>query len=298
MLAVVSRRGWLLFAAMAVIWGMPYLLIKESVASFAPAAVVSGRTAVASLLLLPVAVKRGALRLALARWRPVLAFTVVEMGGPFILLSHAEQTLPSGLTGLLVATVPLFGAMTAFVLGDRMALGRLRVLGLALGLLGVALIVGGTRATGSVTAVAVAEVLLVAVCYSIAPFIAFRHLDAVPGIGIATLALGIVGAFYLPIAITTQHGAPSGRSVASLATLTVICTAVAFVVFFALIKEVGPAKATVFTYINPVVALSLGVAVRGESLTGGLLVGFPVVLVGCWLAASHRDEGPVVVAEP
>ncbi|MGI8757567.1 MAG: DMT family transporter [Acidimicrobiales bacterium] len=298
MLAVLSRRGWMLFGAMAVIWGMPYLLIKESVASLAPAAVVSGRTAMASLLLLPVAVKRGALRPALAHWRPVLAFTIIEMGGPFILLSHAEQTLPSGLTGLLVATVPLFGAVTAFALGDRLALGRLRVLGLALGLVGVAMIVGGTRSTGSVTAVAVAEVLLVAVCYSIAPFIAFRHLDDVPGIGIAALALGIVGVFYLPIAIATQDRAPTGRSVAALAALSVVCTALAFVVFFALIKEVGPARATVFTYINPVVALSLGVVVRGESLTAGLLIGFPVVLAGCWLAASHRDDGPVVVAEP
>lgn len=294
----VSRRGWILFSAMAVIWGMPYLLIKEAVASFSPASVVAGRTGLAALLLLPVAIHRGALRPALAHWRPVLAFTVMEMGGPFILLSHAEQTLPSGLTGLLVATVPLFGAITAFSLGDRAALSRLRVLGLVLGLVGVAIIVAGSTSTGSIRAVSVAEVLLVAVCYSIAPFIVFRYLRDVPGLGVATVALAIVGLFYLPIALVTQNGTPTGTSVVSLGALTVICTAIAFVIFFALINEVGPAKATVFTYINPVVALALGVLVRGEALTVGLLFGFPVVLAGCWLAASHRDDAPMVIAEP
>lgn len=294
-----SRRGWILFGAQAVIWGMPYLLIAIAVESFAPAAVVSGRTLSAAILLAPVAVRRRALRPALARWRYVLAFAAVEMAGPFLLLSHAEQTLPSGLTGLLVATVPLFGAIVAFTLGDRSALGRTRVAGLLIGLAGVALVVGSSAGgDGAVTATAVAEVLVVAVCYAIAPFIAHRHLRDVPGVGVATCALAAVGTFYLPIALLTQHGAPTGRSIAALAALTVICTAVAFLTFFALIAEVGPAKATMFTYLNPVVALTLGVVVLGETLTAGLVLGFPVVLVGCWLAASHRPAEPVLVAEP
>ena len=295
-----SRRGWILFSSQAFIWGVPYLLIAIAVESLAPPTVVAGRTGFAALLLLPVAIHRGALRPALARWRGVLAFAAIEMAGPFLLLSHAEQTLPSGMTGLLVATVPLFGALVGFLLGDRSAVGPRRLLGLGIGFAGVALVVGGSvgSTNGSITPTNVAEVLLVAVCYATAPFIAHRHLDEVPGIGMATVALGAVAAFYLPIAVVAQDGAPTARSLWALAGLTVLCTAIAFITFFALIAEVGPAKATMFTYLNPVVALGLGVVVLDERLTWGLVAGFPVVLAGCWLAASHRDEDPVLVAEP
>jgi drug/metabolite transporter (DMT)-like permease len=287
-----------LFAAMSVLWGVPYLLIKEAVDTFAPASVVAGRTGLGALLLLPVAIHQRALRPALAQWRWVLAFAVIEMAGPFMLLSHAEQTLPSGLTGLLVATVPLVGAVLAFSRGDHHALSPARVAGLAIGLAGVAIIVGGSAGDGTVRPVAVAEVLVVAVCYATAPFIVAGKLDGVPGIGVATLALAVVGIGYLPVAFLTQDGTPSGRSVAALGGLAVICTAVAFVTFFALIAEVGPARAPVFTYVNPVVALTLGVVVLDERLHTGLILGFPVVLVGCWLAASHRGDEPLAIAEP
>lgn len=281
---------------MSVLWGFPYLLIKEAVATLAPASVVAGRTLLGAALLLPVALRRGALRPALARWRWVLAFGVIEMAGPFLLLSHAEQTMPSGLTGLLVSTVPLFGAVVAFAGGDRSALAPQRLLGLALGSAGVAIIVGGTIGDGSFGLVAVAEVLVVALCYAIAPFIVAHRLDGVPGVGTATLALGAVGLAYLPVALATQDGSPSTRSLAAVGGLGVVCTAVAFVAFFALIAEVGPSRATVFTYVNPVVALTLGVVLLNEPLTWGLVVGFPVVLAGCWLAASHRAPETIVEA--
>ena len=288
----------MLFGAMSVIWGLPYLLISVAVESIAPAAVVAGRTGIAALLLLPIALRQGALGPALRHWKPILAFALLEMAGPFLLLGHAEQTLPSGLTGLLVATVPLFGAVTSFLLGDRNALSRRRLLGLALGLVGVALVVGAGTADGTVHLVNVAEVLLVAVCYSIAPFIADRRLQAVPGIGIATLALGLVALGYLPIALVVQDSTPTARSASALLALAVICTAIAFVTFFALIREVGPSRATVITFVNPVVALGLGLVVLGETLSVAQLVGLPVVLAGCWLAAARTDTGPVLVAEP
>src|ERR1700712_4211279 len=162
---------------MSVIWGLPYLLISVAVESLAPATVVAGRTGIAALLLLPIAIKQGSLRIALRHWPWILAFAAIEMAGPFILLGHAEQTLPSGLTGLLVATVPLFGAVVSFVLGDHHALTRSRVFGLFLGLAGVALVVGAASGDGDVRLVNVVEVLIVAVCYSIAPFITDRKLQ-------------------------------------------------------------------------------------------------------------------------
>jgi drug/metabolite transporter (DMT)-like permease len=292
-----TRRGWLLFAAMSFLWGIPYLLIKEAVDTLAPAMVVAGRTSIGALVLLPIAARRGALRPALERWPWVLAFAAIEMAGPFMLLSHAEQTLPSGLTGLLVATVPLFGAVMAFLMGDRSVLSPVRIGGLCIGILGVALIVSGSSGDGTVTGVAVAEVMAVAVLYSIAPFIVSGRLSGAPGIGTAALSLSAAALLYVPIGLLTQDGTPSNRSIGATVLLGVVCSAVAFVVFFRLINEVGPTRATLFTYVNPVVALTLGTVVLDEPLSTGLLVGFPIVLVGCWLAASgarpaSRDPAP------
>lgn len=286
---------------MSLLWGIPYLLIAIAVETFSPPAVVAGRTGIGALLLLPVALHRRALRPALERWPWVLAFAAIEMCGPFLLLGHAEQTLPSGITGLLVATVPLVGAVIAFVTGDRHALSRRRVIGLLVGIAGVALIVTGGGQDGQIRLVNVAEVLLVAVCYAIAPFIVSRRLGDVPGLGTATLALGATAILYTPIALLTQDGEPSRSSLVSLVILGVVCTGIAFVTFFALIGEVGPARATVFTYLNPVVALTLGSLILDEPVTWGLAVGFPVVLLGCWLAASHGagpvDDEPLAVPE-
>jgi drug/metabolite transporter (DMT)-like permease len=294
----VSRRGWALFLAMGLIWGTPYLFIKEAVDSLAPATVVCVRTLGAALLLLPIAAHRRALRPALARWPWVLAFGAIEMAGPFMLLSRAEQTLPSGLTGLLVSTVPLVAAVIAFAGGDRGALDATRVAGLLVGMAGVALVVGG-GGDGEVGVVPVAEVLLTAVCYAVAPFIVARRLGDIPALGPITLSLGAVGLAYLPVALATQDDTPTGRSVAAVVALAVICTALAFAVFFALIAEVGPIRAPLITYVNPVVALALGVVVLDEQVTTAMLAGVPLVLAGCWFAAGvGRDRSTAVVDEP
>ena len=283
----IGARGWILFGAMALLWGVPYLLIKQAVESFSPAAVVSGRTLLAALILLPFALRQGALRPAWGKVGWVLAFGAVEMAGPFLLLGHAEQTLPSGLTGLLVATVPLFAALIAFGGGDRSVFRPSRAIGLFVGFIGVAVIVAGPGlAVGSQGLLAVGEVLLVAVLYAVAPFIVAHKLQGVPSLGTVTIALGAVGLFYLPIALLTQHEVPTLSSTVSLVVLAVLCTAVAFIVFFALIAEVGPARAPLFTYVNPIVAILLGAVVLGEEITLGLLVGFPLVILGCWLAAT------------
>ena len=285
----VSARAWGLYALMAVLWGIPYLFIKEAVDSFSPAAIVAGRTLLGAAVLLPIALHRRALRPALKLWPWVLAFGAIEMAGPFFLLSHAEQTLPSGLTGLLVATVPLFAAGIALARGDRTMLSPARALGLAVGFAGVVVIVAGPGlavADPATALAAVGEVLLVALLYATAPFIVATKLAHVPSLGTITLSLLVVGVAYLPFALLTQHEVPTVRSGVSLAALGIFCTALAFLGFFALIGEVGPARAPLFTYVNPIVAILLGVLVLRESLSLGLLVGFPLVIVGCWLAAT------------
>ena len=283
-----STRGWVLFAVMSLLWGIPYLFIKEAVDSFSPAAIVAGRTLIGALLLLPIALHRRALGPALKLWPWVLAFGAIEMAGPFLLLGHAEQTLPSGLTGLLVATVPLFAALIAFTRGDKGILRPARAAGLVIGFGGVTVIVAGPglAAGGATSLAAVGELLIVAICYAIAPFIVATKLKDVPSLGTITLSLAAVGLFYLPIGLLTQHEVPTARSTVSLVALGILCTALAFMVFFALIAEVGPARAPLFTYVNPVVAILLGTILLGEELSVGLLIGFPLVILGCWLAAT------------
>lgn len=283
-----DARAWLLFAAMALLWGIPYLFIAVAVESYSPAAVVAGRTLLGALVLLPFALRQKALRPAFSKIGWVLLFGAIEMAGPFLLLGHAEQTLPSGLTGLLVATVPLFAALIAFGGGDRSVLSPARSIGLLVGFAGVFVIVAGPGLSvgGGGGLLAVGEVLLVAVCYAIAPFVVARKLHDVPALGTITLSLLAVGIFYTPIGLLTQREAPTLPSTLSLIALAVLCTAVAFIAFFALIARVGPVRAPLFTYVNPVVAIVLGTIVLSEPLTVGLLIGFPLVIAGCWLAAT------------
>ena len=294
-----TRRGWLLFGAMALLWGVPYLFISIAVESISPPAIVAGRTLIAALLLLPFAIRNGSLRAALKHWPWVLAFGLIEMAGPFVLLGHAEMTLPSGLTGLLVATVPLFAALIALGGGDRGVLRPARAIGLVVGFIGVAIVVAGPGLFGGdMNLLAAGEVLLVAVLYAIAPFVVARKLADVPSLGTITLSLLMIGILYLPIGLLTQHRLPTVPSALALLVLAVVCTALAFLAFFALIREVGPVRAPLFTYVNPVIAILLGAIVLTEPLTPGLLVGFPLIIIGCWFAGTGGRLRPVASPVP
>jgi len=283
----VTRRGWVLFATMGVLWGLPYLLIRVSVRELSPPTLVFARTALGALLLAPFAVRRGALRPLLARWRPLLAFTVLEVAGPWLLLSDAEQRLRSGLAGLLVAAVPLVAAIASGITGDdRLSAGR--VVGLAVGVLGVAVLLGLDVRGGDLGAAG--EIGLVVLGYGTAPLIVSRHLSAVPSLQVIAASLGLTALGYAPLAATHLPArVPSGQVVLSVILLAVLCTAAAFVLFFALIAEAGPNRALVITFVNPAVAVLLGLVLLGEPLTGGTAVGFPLVLLGCWLATRSAS---------
>ena len=289
-----SRRGWALFAAMCVIWGVPYLLIKVAVAGVSPVALVFFRTTTGTLLLLPVAAARGQLRPLLPHWRAMLAYTGIEIALPWVLLSDAERKLTSSLAGLLVAAVPLIGAALAAALGHERLDAR-RLLGLLVGLGGVAALLGLDVGGGSVTAVV--EVLVVAVCYAIGPLIIARQLNRLPSLGVVAASLALATVAYAPAAATQMPAhLPGGDVIAALALLGVVCTALAFVVFFALIADVGPVRATVITYVNPAVAVLLGVALLGEPFTAGTAIGFALILLGCVLAT--RPSGRARRASP
>jgi drug/metabolite transporter (DMT)-like permease len=275
-----------LFGLMGAIWGVPYLFIKVAVEHMSPPVVVFGRTVIAAVLLVPIAARTGALRAALPHWRPILAFAALEMAGPWLLLTDAEQHLPSGLTGLLIACVPIVGAIAAYALGDRGALHPKRLLGIAVGLGGVTLLVAADLGGTGVPWWSVAEVLLVCVGYATAPFIANRRLGAVPSLGVVAISLSSVAIVYAPFAwIARPDENPPGKAWASVLGLALICTALAFVLFFALIAEIGPARATLITFVNPAVAVIVGAIVLDEEITGATIGGFVLVLAGCWLSA-------------
>jgi drug/metabolite transporter (DMT)-like permease len=278
----VSRRGWALFAAMSVIWGIPYLLIKVADEGVAVPVLVFARTAIGAAVLLPLAVRRRQLRVLLPYWRWLMVFAVVEIAGPWLLLSDAERHLTSSMSGLMIATVPILGAVLARLTGDSERLTVIRWAGLLIGLGGVALLVG--QAAGG-SAWPVCEVLLTALGYAIGPLIANRKLGELPRIGMTAACLGFTALLYLPAAVATWPDTmPTARVLASLAVLAVVCTAVAFILFFMLIAEVGPARATVITYVNPAVAVALGVGVLGEPFTPVIGLAFVLILSGSVLA--------------
>jgi drug/metabolite transporter (DMT)-like permease len=289
-----TRRGLALFAAMCVIWGVPYLLIRVAVEEISPAMLVLGRTGLAVLLLLPIAAARGEIGPALAHWRPVLAFAGIEIALPWLLLGDAEQEISSSLAALLIAGVPLIGAVIARMTGGR-DLGLPNVAGLLIGLAGVAAIVGVNLESSGV--VPIAEVGLVAVCYAVGPVILQRWLSDVPALGVIAVSLAVTALAYLPIAaFTWPEETPSAKAIWSVVGLAVVCTALAFLLFFALIAEIGPVRATVITYVNPAVAAVLGVLVLDEEFTVGMAIGFALVLVGSVLATRPSRPAPVVAA--
>ena len=292
-----SRRGWLLFVTMGLIWGVPYLLIKVAVGGLSPASLVFARTALAALLLVPLAAFRGQLRPVVRRWPALLAFAVVEVAGPWLLLNSAERRLSSSLSGLLTAAVPLVGAVLGWATGGE-RLGPRRQLGLLIGLLGVAALVGLDLHVDDT--VALVEMLGVAVGYALGPFLLARYLSDLPGLGVVASAMAATAIGYAPVAAfqLPRHW-PGDRVVASVVVLALLCTATAFLLFFALIAEVGPVRATVITYLNPAVAVTLGVLLLHERFTAGIAVGFVLVLVGSVLATRRSappDEGAAPAA--
>ncbi len=283
-----SNRGLFLLLALGVIWGIPYLLIKVAVTELSPAMLVLARTGVAALVLVPLAASRRELRPVLRRWRPLLAFTVIEIIVPWYMLNSAEQHLPSSTTGLLIAAVPLVGFAYSYLIGSAERFLPGNWLGIGLGMAGVATIVGLDLDVTNTTAML--QLAVVIVCYAVGPQIVSRSMSDVSGIAISALAFAGAAIFYAPIVLATGSlpaALPSGPVLAAVLVLGVVCSALAFIVFLALIGEVGPVRTTVVTYINPAVAVVAGALVLGESVTVWTVVGFALVIAGSYLVTRR-----------
>jgi drug/metabolite transporter (DMT)-like permease len=284
-----SRRGFLLFMAIGLAWGVPYFFLAVAGKDFSTPSIIFSRVVIGAAILVPFAIKRGDFKAALKAWPWVLAFAAIEMIGPWFLLTEAERHVPSGLAGLMIATVPIFGMLIAyFFQGDKSVRHPKTLAGLAIGFAGVVLLVGIDSLTGTFEPIYLLMLVLAALGYAVAPAIANAKLKDVPSAGMMGLCLLMVAAFYAIPALSALPGefaaGPSAESVWSLVGLGVISSAIAFVLFFDLVKEVGSARATLVTYPNTAWALLLGIVFLHEPITIGLLTGLPLVALGSYLA--------------
>ena len=284
-----SARGWALFAAVSVIWGMPYLFIKIAVDEIPPSVMAWSRLALAAAVLLPIAWRLGALRGLGARWRTLTVFAAVEMAIPWQLLGFGEVHVSSSLAAILIAAVPLFVALIATRFDHSERPTPTRLAGMLIGLAGVVALVGIDIGGKGDELLGAFAILVVAFLYAIGPMIVKRSLSDVDPLGPVAASLGLATLLVTPFALADlPDSVPSSDTLASVAVLGFLCSALAFLLFFRLIAEVGPGKATVITYINPVVALGLGVAILDESVTTGVVVGLLLILAGSWLSTDGR----------
>ncbi len=289
-----TGRAWALFASMCVIWGIPYLLIRVAVRAITPADLVFARTAIGAVMLLPIAIGRGQVAAVLRRWRPLAVYSVVEIAIPWVLLSDAETRISSSLAGLLVAAVPLVGVAAVRAGGGRDRITRLRLAGLVAGVAGVAAVVGFD--VGHLTGLAVGEMVVVVGGYAAGPQILARRLSDLPSLGVVSCSLALCAIAYAPVLVLQRPASlPSAAVIGAVLTLGVVCTAVAFLLFFRLVAEAGAVRATVITYVNPAVAVALGVTLLHEPFSAGIGIGFALILAGSVLATRRNAPRPAAV---
>ena len=286
-----SRRGMLLFSAMCVIWSIPYLFIRIAVRELDPATVILVRTLLATIVLLPFAAFRGHTTAMLKNLRWIAAFGAIEIGLPWWLMTRAEQHVSSSFTAILIAFVPLVSVVLYRFTSKHEPVTVKRGLGLGIGIIGVGALVG--LDLGHLTLLPVLELLAVTVCYSLGPLIMSTKLTNVPDVAVPAAAFALVSLVYLYPGLSHLPDHVSGQVIGALLVLGLICSALAFLCFFPLVREIGPARSTLVTYVNPALALLLGVVFLNEPMTIGLAVGFPLILVGSILASSRREIAPV-----
>jgi drug/metabolite transporter (DMT)-like permease len=280
-----SWRGWGAFAALGIIWGVPYFFIKVSVQELSPVIVAFGRVTLGASILLPIAWRRGALQSLGAHKAAIVAFALVEFAIPFLAISFGERWIDSSVTGILIAMVPLSIALIQRFFGVHERLGWWRILGLGLGLIGVVALLGFGTIAGPLGWAGVACMLIATMGYAVGPLIIQRYLSGLDPFGPLAASLAVASMVLLiPAVLTLPTRMPSAPVLASMAMLGLVCTALAMLLMFYLVGHAGASRATVITYINPAVAALLGVFLLHERLGWGGILAFVLILLGSWLA--------------
>lgn len=289
-----TRRGWALFALIGVLWGVPYLFMKVAVEELSTPVIVFARLVIGAAMLVPIALFQRSLGGALKYWRYIALYAILEMVGPWFLITNSQKHLSSGVVALLVATVPIWATLFAHHTGDTTAAHRTRIFGIAIGLVGIALLVGIESFNDLSNIGSLFQVLLAAASYAFAVNMVARKVPGVSGIAVNAIAMIISAIIYLPFAIAYWPiSSPSQSAIWSTIGLGVLSTAFAFWIFFLVIDEVGPARASLVVYPNTAVAVVLGIIILDEPLTLAIAIGLPLVLIGSYFA-SRRPTNPII----
>jgi drug/metabolite transporter (DMT)-like permease len=281
-----SRRNWFLFIFVGFLWGIPYLLIKVAVEELSPTIIVLSRVVIGSAILIPMAMRRGSLMPAIKAWRYVIPYAIGEMIGPWFLITAAEEKMTSGLAGLLVATVPIWATLIASMHGDKTVWQSKRLIGILIGFIGIVLVVGIESFSGRQSIVAIFMILIAAIGYAWAVTMVTSKIPHIEPISINAVAMVFTVIVYLPfLFLYMPDKVPSTEALGSVIILGLFPTALAFILFFQLIKDIGTARGSLVTYLNTAFAVMLGVIILNEPFTLGIAIGLPLVLIGSYFAS-------------
>lgn len=288
-----TRKGWVLFTAMSVIWGIPYLFIKIAIRELDPLVVVWIRVGIAVLILLPIALQQRVLYALRRRWLIVAALACIQIIGPFLLISYGEVHISSSLTSLLIAVDPLLIVLFALRFDPDERVNRLRLLGLLVGMAGVVILLGLNIGGDEQRLFGAGLVLLATAAYALSALLIKRPIIAtLPSLAVVTVECLTTTILLLPLAVTRLPARfPDLQVWLSLLILGLICTALAYVLFFAMVGEVGAGRAAVITYVNPAVSVLLGVLFLGEPLNISIVLGFLLIIAGSWLSTGSARPG-------
>jgi drug/metabolite transporter (DMT)-like permease len=287
-----DRRAWSLLLVLGAIWGASYLFIKIGLRDLSPGMVAWARVVLAALVLVPLAI-RGA---DISWWRrrlPMLALVgLLQVAGPFVLIALGEQQISSALAGILVASTPLFTAVLAIRFDQEERSTGIRLVGIGLGFVGVALLLGVDLGGSGSQLLGGAAVLLAGLGYAIAALLAKHRLGDAEPVSIAAGVMVASAVLLAPLGLATMPGsAPGLGPLAAVAALGLVGTGVAFAIFYALIARVGTARTYVVTYIAPGFAVVYGALLLGESIGVATVAGLALIVGGSWLAAGGASVG-------
>jgi drug/metabolite transporter (DMT)-like permease len=289
-----SRKGWILFALVGLLWGVPYLFMKVAVEELSTPMIVFTRLMIGAALLVPLALREGSLKGALKYWRYILLYAVLEMVIPWSLITSSQRDLSSGVVALLVATVPIWATLFAHQTGDSTAAHRVRIFGIVIGLIGITLIVGIESISDFGNIRALLQILVAAASYAWAVNMITRKAPGISGIAINGIAMMMSSVIFAPFAIANRpETLPSLEVILSMLGLGVLCSGIAFWVFFVVLDEIGPARASLVVYPNTAVAVVLGIVILREPITLAILIGLPLVLIGSYFASRKPNSQPI-----
>ena len=283
-----TRKGWLLFIAMSVVWGIPYFFIKIAVRELDPITIVFARVVIAAIVLVPIAIQRKQLKPVYKPWRTIIPLSLIQIVIPFLLISYGELHIASSLTSLLIAAEPMLVALLALRFDASERVRGLRLIGLVIGMVGVITLLGFDVGGDEQGLLGAGFVLLATASYAAAALAVKRPaVAALPSLGVVTAECLVSAIVLAPLALTRLPShAPGLNVIITLLILGLICTALAYLLFFALIAEVGASRGTVFTYVNPAISVLLGVALLSEPLSLFTIAGFVLIIIGSWLSTG------------